>query len=372
MSSLSTGARLPLGRRSRNRYWRTVTAYREKLALVTSPHRWLALAGFAVVWLWAVFGLGDYDLSLACLVGIGMLGAISQNVLIGYAGQISLGMAGFLAAGAFTLAIMVRELGITSPLLTLPAAAVVGGLLGVIVGLPSLRVKGLYLAVSTLALFFVISYATGQYQHDATGGAGVLIQDPVLFGWEIDSQREWVVALSALVLLFTIASLNLKRSRAGRAWMAIRDRDVAALALGVNLARYKILAFVLSSSAAAVVGAVDSYYSGFVSADKYTFLLTIQYVAMIVIGGLGSTLGALLGAAFVVLLPHGIDAAFDTLGFVSLDDDVLFPIQFALFGVLMIVFLVAEPLGLVGMWQRVKAYFDQWPFRATHRTVVER
>lgn len=358
--------RAPRGPRRRNVYWRTHTTLKQDLRLVQTPQRRVALVALALIWALALFSLGDYTLSLLCLVGIAMMGALSQNLLIGYAGQISLGMAGFLAAGGFTSAILAQEWGIVQPLVALPVAAVVGMVLGLVVGLPSLRVKGLYLAVGTLALFSVIVYAAGRYQHDVTAGAGVNLPDPVVAGWELDSQAEWFVVISLLVLVFSLILLNLKRSRTGRAWMAIRDRDVAAMALGVGLARYKLLAFVISSGMATSVGALEAYYGHFVSVEKYTFFLTIQYLAMIVVGGLGTVLGSLIGAAVIVLLPYGIDELLAALD-VGISDSALFPIQFGLFGVLMAVFLVIEPDGVVGVWRRVKTYFLLWPYRAGSR-----
>ncbi|MBI3029248.1 MAG: branched-chain amino acid ABC transporter permease, partial [Candidatus Rokubacteria bacterium] len=157
--------------------------------------------------------------------------------------------------------------------------------------------------------------------------------------------------------------LNLARTRPGRAWMAIRDRDVAAASMGVNVAAWKVLAFVVSSALTAFGGGLWAYYLGFVSVEAFSFFLTVEYIAMVVIGGLGSVLGALLGATFVTVLPYAIDAL---VNLVPVPDRVLthlFAVKFGAFGLLMAVFLILEPRGLVSVWSRIRTYFDLWPFR---------
>lgn len=350
--------------RRRNVDWRTTTSYLQDMQLMRTPQRKATVACLVLVWAGTLARADEYTLSLLCLATIGIMGAISQNLLIGYAGQISLGMAGFLAAGAFTTGILATQYEVTQPLLTLSASILVGGLLGLVVGLPSLRVKGLYLAVSTLALHFVVIYFAGKYQHRVTGGAGINLPDPVFGSLEVDSQQKWFVVLTFLGLALTLMALNLKRGRSGRAWMAVRDRDVAAVALGVNLTRYKLLAFIVSSAMAAGLGSIEAYYSHFVSVEKYTFFLTIQYIAMIVIGGLGTVLGSILGGAFVVLLPYWIDSLVESSGLDRVVTFDIFPVQFAAFGLLIGAFLIFEPLGLTGIWRRIKSYVDLWPYRA--------
>lgn len=338
------------------------TTYESDLALVDTRLRRVAVAALVVALLLLPRFGSSFVLDLAAQTALAAVGALALNLLTGLAGQISLGHAGFLATGAFTTAALV-ESGWRSPLVTLPAAALVGALLGVIVGIPSLRLKGLYLALGTLAMHHVVLYGAGELQTRWGVNTGYTIPPPRLGELVLKGTVPWYYALVAVAAAALVLAVNLQRSRAGRAWMAIRDREIAAESVGIDVARYKILAFVWSSAATSVAGALFAYYRGFVSVEAFSFFLAIEYVAMIIIGGLGSALGAVLGAGFVTLLPHGIDAA---VGAVRLPGGVeyyLFPAKFGAFGLLMALFLIFEPQGLVGIWRRVRNWVFLWPFR---------
>jgi branched-chain amino acid transport system permease protein len=283
-------------------------------------------------------------------------------LLAGYAGLISLGHAGLMAAGAFTVGILFRETN--APFwITLPAAALVGGVLGVIFGLPSLRLRGLYLAVSTLALHFVVVYLGGEYETRRGFSTGIMIDPPQLAGISISDGRAWYFILLAAALLTLLLCLNLLRARTGRAWRALRAHETVAEALGIGIAGYKLLAFVISSAITAVAGALFAYYRGFVSVEAFSLFLSIQYVAMVIIGGMGSLVGALLGAAFVTVFPYVIETGLLALPGAQRYAGVLFAVNYAAFGLVMILFLMLEPLGLVGIWHRVQSYFLLWPFK---------
>ncbi len=343
------------------------TSYVQDLALTQTRLERVSLLMFAIMLAAFPFLANAFYLDLACQVFLAAIGALSLMLLTGYAGQISLGHAGLLAAGAFTVGILFRE--INAPFwVTLPAAAAIGALLGIVFGLPSLRLRGLYLAVSTLALYFVVVYLGGEYENNRGFSTGILIDPPTIGGYSISDARVWYFILlmaAALTLLFCI---NLLRSRTGRAWRAIRAHETVAEALGINIAAYKLLAFVISSAMTAVAGALFAYYRHFVSVDAFSFYLSIQYVAMIIIGGMGSLLGALLGAVFVTLLPYLIEAVLQKLPDAQSYAGVLFAVNYAAFGAVMILFLLFEPLGLVGIWHRVQTYFLLWPFK--HRPVA--
>jgi len=300
-------------------------------------------------------------------VFLAAIGALSLMLLTGYAGQISLGHAGLLAAGAFTAGILFREFN--APFwITLPAAAGVGALLGIVFGLPSLRLRGLYLAVSTLALHFVVVYLGGEYESKRGYSTGIMIDPPTIGGYVITNSRVWYFVLLVAAAATLLICINLLRSRTGRAWRAIRAHETVAEALGINIAAYKLLAFVISSAMAAVAGALFAYYRHFVSVEAFSLFLSIQYVAMIIVGGMGSLLGALLGAVFVTLFPYLIEAALQQLPNAQSYAGVLFAVNYAAFGAVMILFLLFEPLGLVGIWHRVQNYFLLWPFK--HRPVA--
>jgi branched-chain amino acid transport system permease protein len=295
-------------------------------------------------------------LDLANQVLLASVGAVALMLLTGYAGQISLGHAGLLAAGAFTAGILFKEFG--APFwVTLPASAAVGALLGLAFGLPSLRLRGLYLAVSTLALHFIVIHAGAEYETRRGYSTGIVIESPIY------DARHWYFALLAAAAATVLFSLNLLRSRTGRAWRAIHGREAVAEALGISVPRAKLTAFVVSSAITAMAGCLFAYFRGFVSVEAFSLYLTIQYVAMIIIGGMGSILGAILGTVFVVLFPYAIDAAMGGLGLAERFSSVIFAVNYAAFGLAMILFLVFEPQGLVGIWRRVRNWFALWPFK---------
>ena len=338
------------------------TTYAADLALVDTRLRRVALAALVVALLLLPRFGSAFILDLAAQTALAAVGALALNLLTGLAGQISLGHAGFICAGAFTTAALV-ESGWRSPLVTLPAAALVGALLGVAVGIPSLRLKGLYLALGTLAMHHVVLYAAGELQNRWGANTGYTIPAPALAGWTLKGGVAWYYALALVAAAVLFLCVNLRRSRAGRAWMAIRDREIAAESVGIDVARYKVVAFVWSSMITSVAGALFAYHRGFVSVEAFGFLLAIEYIAMIIIGGMGSALGAVLGAAFVTLLPYGIDAAVGSLKLPGGVEYYLFPVKFGAFGFLMALFLIFEPQGLVGIWRRVRNWFFLWPFR---------
>jgi branched-chain amino acid transport system permease protein len=336
--------------------------YAEDLALLQTRAERVSTVAFLVILAALPFLASPFLLDLACQVFLAAIGALSLMLLTGYAGQISLGHAGLLAAGAFTTGILTRE--VSAPFwITLPASALTGVLLGLIFGLPSLRLRGLYLAVSTLALHFIVIYLGGEYETKRGFSTGILIDPPSLAGLKLTDGRAWYFVLLAAAALSLLICINLLRSRSGRAWRAIHARETVAEALGISVAGYKLLAFVISSSMTSVAGCLFAYYRGFVSVEAFDLFLSIQYVAMIIIGGMGSLLGALLGAVFVTLFPYAIEALLNLLPNVQKLAGDIFAINYASFGVVMILFLVLEPLGLVGIWHRLQNYFLLWPFK---------
>jgi len=338
------------------------TDYGQDLALVQTRVERISLAFLVVVLVTLPFVASPFTLDLACQVFLASIGSLSLMLLTGYAGQVSLGHAGLLAAGAFTTGILARE--INAPFwITLPASASTGILLGLIFGLPSLRLRGLYLAVSTLALHFIVIYLGGEYETKRGFSTGIMIDPPAFAGQRLTDGRAWYFVLLAAAAISLFICINLLRSRSGRAWRAIHSRETVAEALGISIASYKLLGFVISSSMTSVAGCLFAYYRGFVSVEAFDLFLSIQYVAMIIIGGMGSLLGALLGATFVTIFPYAIEALLTLLPNVQKLAGDVFAVNYASFGVVMILFLVLEPLGLVGIWHRLQNYFLLWPFK---------
>ena len=321
----------------------------------------LLLAAFPLV-------ASAFYLDLACQVFLASIGALSLMLLTGYAGQVSLGHAGLLSAGAFTAGILFREFN--APFwITLPAAALAGALLGVIFGLPSLRLRGLYLAVSTLALHFVVVYLGGEYETKRGFSTGITIDAPRIGGYTIYGGRIWYFVLLAFAAA-RAADLPQPAAQPHRPRLA-RDPRARDRRRGARHRRCRATSCSPSSSRPRwprSSGALFAYYRGFVSVEAFSLFLSIQYVAMIIVGGMGSLLGALLGAVFVTLFPYLIEAALMQLPNAQSYAGVLFAVNYAAFGVVMILFLVFEPLGLVGIWRRMQTYFLLWPFK--HRPLA--
>lgn len=340
------------------------TDYAQDLRLIET--RWQKAALVALVLLLAAFPLAapQFAIGIANQTLIAIVGAAALMLLTGYAGQISLGHAGLLAAGALTTAILFKELG-ASFWVTLPASAAIGAVLGLVFGLPSLRLKGLYLAITTLALHFVVAFIGGEYETRRGFSTGILVPPPAIAGFALQEQQHWYYVLLALAAAAMLFCLNLLRSRTGRALMAIRDHDIVAESLGIPVRRYKLLIFVVSSTMTSVAGCLLAYYRGFVSIEAFSLYLTIDYVAMVIIGGLGSMLGVVLGALFVITFPYVIEGLLRILPTPAGIANEIFAINYAAFGLVMILFLVFEPLGLVGIWRRVRNYFLIWPYRQT-------
>ena len=313
---------------------------------------------------------------------LGVLSVYDPETIVQYeGGSIHIGIVGDLNSPLPSL-IQARGLGVTPYASLADAEAAIHGIsvdevhlhevgaidsiidiAGVVFGLPSLRLRGLYLAVSTLALHFVVIYLGGEYETKRGFSTGILVEPPSLAGFKLSGGRFWYFTLLAAAAVTLLICINLLRSRSGRAFRAVHARETVAEALGISIAGYKLLAFVISSSMTSVAGCLFAYYRGFVSVEAFDLFLSIQYVAMIIIGGMGSLLGALLGAAFVTLFPYAIEALLHLLPNAEKLAGDIFAVNYASFGVVMILFLVFEPLGLVGIWHRLQNYFLLWPFK---------
>src|SRR5262249_458048 len=343
------------------------TSYAADMALYPLPIARKAVALIIVMFAVVLpLSLDEYYLSVVNLVLIAIVGALGLNILVGYTGQISVGHAAFMSVGAYTAANLAVHLN--WPFwLTLPAGGLMAALIGAIVGIPSLRIKGLYLAIATLASQLIIEWIIN-HTPAISGGAQASIQvpRPEIMGREIKSQGELYFFLLFFAVLATLATLNLVRSRVGRAFVAIRDQDIAAEIIRINIFRYKLLSFAISSFYAGVCGVLYTYYFGIANYEAFQIGVSIDFLAMIIIGGLGSVLGSILGAIFVTMLPIVLRLAMEPLGGLFFNagqlSSIIASTRLILFGCLIILFLVVEPEGLNRLWRNIRNYFRVWPF----------
>jgi len=324
-----------------------------------TQHAWLAVA--AALLLLFPFMASDYWLYMACLVAINVASSTGLNILTGYTGLVSLGQAAFMGLGAYTVAIVQARWG-TPLLLNLLAGGVVAMLGGIVVGIPSLRVKGLYLAIVTIAASFIAHFLFANFGF--TGGtAGLSMQPARIFGIDLDTSFRLYWLIVPVMVLMLLGAANLFRTRIGRAFIAIRDRDISAEVLGIPLLKYKLLSFGLSSFYAGVAGGLWAYFFRVVTPESFPLSMSIFFLAAIIVGGMGSILGGILGAVFMTLVPELLKLVFDWLPGGSELTVFLSPVRLIVFGALIIGFLVFEPLGLAEMWRRTRRFFHLWPFR---------
>jgi branched-chain amino acid transport system permease protein len=343
------------------------TTYEADMALYPLPiARWTVAAIAALLLLVLPLALHESYLSIINLVSIAVVGALGLNILVGYTGQISIGHGAFMSVGAYTAANFAVRLGFPF-WLSLPLGGLMAAAVGTVVGIPSLRIKGLYLAITTLAGQLIIEWTINHVTWISGGvQASIEVPRPTLFGFVIDTNHEMYLFLLFFVALALVGTMNLVRSRIGRAFIAIRDHDIAAEIIGINIFRYKLLAFAVSSFYAGVAGVLYTYYLGIANYEQFQIVTSIDYLAMIIIGGLGSVLGSIFGAIFVTLLPILIRNGMETFGGLFFSPGAVLNIipnlRLILFGVLIILFLVVEPEGLNRLWRNIRNYFRVWPF----------
>ncbi len=340
------------------------STYQKDMALRHTPIEKLRLALVILFILIFPFFADNYLLTLANTIGVVAIGAIGLNILTGFTGQISLGQGAFMAVGAYVAALMSIRWG--APMwLTIPAGAISTAIIGAIFGIPSLRLKGLYLAIATLAAQEVIIWVITHWDA-VTGGVDALnTKNYLWFGGQnhyfSEFQFYWIIM--GLAAITTMVTVNIFRTRIGRAFIAIRDQDIAAEVMGIDLFKYKVLAFATSSFFVGMAGALIAHWRQIVTWERFTIEVSIFYLAVVIIGGLGSVSGSIYGAIFMVLLPAILNNIGRSLTGVIPVMDVLIPfIQQAVFGLVIILFLILEPEGIAKLWKNVRDYFRLWPF----------
>jgi len=300
------------------------------------PEYWLAQLTFVLIY---------------SIVGLGLM------LLAGFTGLFSLGHAAFLGVGAYTQAALTQA-GVPFPL-ALAAAGLLSAAVGMVVGLPALRVKGIYLGIATLAFGFIVEEVFARWESVTGGNAGTHLKAPDLFGWKLDTGESFYGLCLVITVLATLGILNLLRSPTGRAFVAIRDSEISAQSMGIHLARYKTTSFALSAALAGVGGALYAHKLAFISPDQFNILQSIDLLLMVVIGGLGSVHGAFLGAIFLITMPQVIALAKD---FLPAAVGQAPGLQGLVYGLVLIAFVLFEPMGLYGRWLKVRTYFQVFPF----------
>ena len=338
-------------------------SYASDEALFRTPTVRAGMALLAVAAVVFPFVAGDYLLYLANLMGILALGALGLNILIGFTGQISLGHAAFMGIGAYTAAILASRAGVPF-WLSIPLGGAMACAAGMVVGVPSLRIKGLYLAIATLSAQVIFEWIFTSWTSVTGGIRGINVPPARLLGVSIDTDLKVYFLIQVVTAAHFLAASNLMRTRWGRAFVAVRDRDVAAEIVGVNLFRTKILSFMVSSYYAGVAGGLWVYFMKVVTPENFPLSLSIQFLAIVIVGGLGSIKGTLYGTVFMTLVPELLKAGTGVARSVwPQAQSYLFPLRDVVFGLLIVVFLIFEPHGLAEMWNRTKRFFALWPFK---------
>lgn len=334
----------------------------EALLDSTARQAWAA-AGLLALGLMPLLA-SDYLLYLATLVAINIIAAVGLNILTGFTGLLSIGHGVFMGVGAYAATLAAIHLGLPF-WLTIPAGGLAAAAVGVFVGLPSLRIKGLYLAIATLAAQFIGTFVFREWTAVTGGDRGLSVPSAQLLGYSLDSDAGLFCIAAPVAVAMTAFARNLFRTRIGRAFIAVRDRDYSAEVLGIDLLRTKLLSFALSSFYAGIAGGLMAYFFKIVNPEQYDFARSIFLLAAVIVGGLGSIAGSVFGAVFMTLVPEGLKLLLGLIEpFYPMQAAVLLaPIREIVFGLLIVLFLIYEPHGLAEIWKRLGRRAELWPFR---------
>lgn len=340
------------------------TSYAYDMATIRRRWQWVLL-GLSILALYTMpLYASKSFIALANRIMMSIIAVQGLNLLIGYTGQISIGQAAFMTVGGYISALLVNNLGLSFAL-ALPAAALGTGLVGLLFGLPSLRVKGFYLAMATLAAQFIIPwFVRNAFPEVLNSARGLIVEVPVMFGISFNEPEKYIYLSATVLIISTLAAHNLARSRLGRAFVAIRDNDLAAELLGVNLFRYKLTAFFLAAVYAGLAGALTAHYLRFINSETFNLVDSIVLLGMLVVGGLGTNIGPFLGAIAVQYLIEGatvLAPAFVSL-FPGIEGYAVQSFRPLFFGLTLMLFLIVEPRGLAHRWQLFKAAWRLRPF----------
>jgi branched-chain amino acid transport system permease protein len=337
--------------------------YAQDMAILRTGTHWALFIGFLIVLFTAPLYVSNDYLGLFNLIGITLIAAIGLNILVGYCGQLSIGHAGFIAVGAYTSAILTNRLEMPF-LVGIIGAGLVAGLVGLVFGLPSVRVKGFYLAITTIAAQFIIIWVINHWGF--TGGFnGITVPLASIGGLVFRSESSQFYLIFIIVALCVFLAKNLTRTKMGRAFIAIRDNDLAAEVMGINLLYYKMLAFFIGCFFAGIAGGLFAHWTGSLNAEMFGFKDSILYIGMIIIGGLGTNIGPIFGVMFIRLLERVLTinlVPYLEHSFTMLPSGFATGVTPMLFGLVIVLFLILEPRGLAHRWSLFKSAYRLWPF----------
>jgi branched-chain amino acid transport system permease protein len=338
--------------------------YDQELAVFTTDFgRLWGGIGFILLML-LPWSASPYMIYIFNMIGISAIAAIGLNILVGFTGQISLGHGAFFGVGAYAAAILASRFDL--PLLvTLPASGLITAMIGMIFGIPSGRLKGLYLTIATLAGQFIIAYLLIHWESLTKGTMGITLPPAKLLTFTVRGDLAFYYLIFLALTGMTWIAVNLIRTRYGRAFIAIRDNDRAAEGMGIPIFRYKLLSFAISSFYAGFAGAMWAYYMGSITAEPFNLGLSVEYIAMVIIGGLGSISGSIYGAVFITLLNEALRFMIGILmnsGIVTASGLNVAPLREFVFGLAIVMFILFEPRGLAELWRIVRSNFRLWPF----------
>ena len=339
--------------------------YAQELAIFDTWFGRICLGVFlALLFGVAPFILSPYLLYILNTIGILAIGAIGLNILIGYTGQISLGHGAFFGVGAYAAAILATRLDVPF-YLCIPAAGAITAMVGMVIGIPSGRLKGLYLTIATLAGQFIIEYVLIQWESLTRGTMGITLPPPKIFNWTISGDQAFFFFIFICLVLTTWFAVNIMRSKYGRAFIAIRDNDRAAEGMGIPIFKYKILAFAISSFYAGFAGALWAYYMVSITTEPFNLGLSVEFIAMVIIGGMGNIPGAIFGATFITLLNEAlrfVTGILMNVGMITSMGLNIAPLREFVFGLVIVLFILFEPKGIAELWRIVRSSFRLWPF----------
>ncbi len=302
-----------------------------------------------------------YMISIMTEVGIAIIACHGLNILTGFTGQISLGHAAFLGVGAYTCSILIQH-GVPF-IIALPMAGAMAALVGMIFGIPSLRLRGLYLAIATIAAQFIIEFTIRRWDSLTGGVEGMFVEPGTLGPFHFDNRLQLYYLTFVLAVVATIVIKNIVRARSGRAFVAIRDRYLAAEVIGVHVFKYRLMSFAVSSFFAGIAGALLAQYLEVITHESFTIHQSIDYLAMCIIGGLGHVLGGIYGVGFWFILERILEVVTTNLNTAFPDHITWFvSIKEIVFGCVIVFFLIFEPDGLAARWRTIRAYWKLWPF----------